>query len=297
MEISLKNDESMDEGIRRIFTTLVDETKSLLIPPHRDIHESIHKARKSFQFIRALLRLIKSPLGPEGYEKENAVLREMEMFLSEVRNTHLLPVIMRYVTMEAHSVDPSDMKNGLNELEERAKKALEKARSGEQNLESIAAGLKNCKKRMEQWPEIPDSLEAVLPGLKEVYGEGRQEYFEARDHTAKENYGEWLQKVRYLLHHYEVLAGYWPEGLGINAKSLQQLSDYLGEKNDLALFGTLLEDQSFRDKLTNAEALESFIDQKRSFLDRSALNLGDFIYSRPEEEFIAYFKKSANLTK
>lgn len=297
MENSLKTDGSFDRGIRRIFTALSEETKSIISPPHQDIHESIHNARKSFKFLRALLRLIKFPLGADLYGKENYTFRDMGRPMSDLRDAHVMPVILKYVALEAHSVSPSDIEAGFNELEERAHQVLDKAQNEERRFESIASELEACKTRVAGWPQIPDSLEALLPGVKEVYQKGREGFVAAQDDPSKEHFHEWRKQAKYLMHHYEILVNYWPDTLGINGKSLQQLSDYLGEEHDLALFYNLINEDLFRNKLNNVHALSSYVEQKRNFLQRSALNLGEFIYSKSDDDFITHFEEVESFKK
>lgn len=295
MENSLRTDEAIDTGIKRIYSDLLDETKSMVMPPRSNIHETIHNTRKSFKFIRALYRLIKVPLGTERFENENYAFRDLGRLVSNLRDLHVMIVMLQYVASEAHSVRKSDVSDGFVLLERREKEALEKALDKERRFEKIEWELISAGKRLKEWPEIPDRIQSLLPGLAEVYTKGRVGYQQAREAPEKHHFHEWRKQVKYLLHHFEILANYWPGDIGISGASLQQLSDYLGEEHDLAVFDDLLDEKTFSSKLNKTGLLRSYVDQKRSFLQRSALNLGGFIYDKPEDEFISFFTESANI--
>lgn len=289
MEYSLANDETIDQGIRRIHARCVKGTISIIRPPHQDLNESIHNTRKSFKFLRALIRLVRSPLGIEIYNQENRFFRDLGRDISDLRDIHVMSIILQYVATEAHSVRPKDINSGQEGLKRREEQLLAEAESNDL-FGKVASGLEDSLSRFHELPEIPNELNALLPGLKAVYGSGREHYLQVCEDPNKERLHEWRKQVKYLLHQFQVLQGYWPSALGINGTSLQQLSDYLGEEHDLALFDDLLREDSFRDKLHNIEAMQAYVDQKRSHLQRSALNLGEFIYAREPDEFIAYFE-------
>lgn len=257
------------------------------------MHDTVHNARKSFKFIRALHRLVKFVLGTERYEKENYAFRDLGRLVSDLRDRHVMMVMLQYVASEAHDVRQTDAAGGLELLREREQEALDRALHEERRLEKIEGGLLSARTRIhEEWPAIPDGIESLLPGLAEVYAKGRAGYAEAEESAQKEHFHEWRKQVKYLLHQFEILARYWPDDLGLNGTTLVQLSDYLGEEHDLALFSDLLQDTEVTEQLNKVAALQSFVDQKRAFLQRSALNIGGFIYARPNEEFISYFGKS-----
>ncbi|MDR8390520.1 CHAD domain-containing protein [Aliifodinibius sp. S!AR15-10] len=238
--------------------------------------------------MRALIRLIRTPLGEEDYKQLNLFFRDMSRFVSELRDTHVIILILQHVATEAHSVRHKDIEQGLDELQRREQRLLEKAE--EKNaFEEMANSLEeNCESFLER-DLIADNLPDLRPGVQEIFRNGREKFNLANEDGTKEHFHEWRKEVKYLLHIFQILNYYWPEELDINGKSLTQLSDYLGEEHDLALFDTLLRDDDFGPLLSNKKAMTSYVDQKRSFLQRSALNLGGFIYSKSEEEFISYF--------
>jgi len=297
MEKSLNPEESFDRGIRRIYKESAEDTASVVSPPHEDIHESIHTARKNLKFMRALLRLARSPLGQETFDNENRALRDMGRVMSDLRDGHVLVLVLHYVAREAHTVKPPDIADGISVLEQRIRVALEEATGENRPLLTIPSELRKCSDRAGEWPEIPDSLDALLPGMGEVYRKGRERFQLAKDEPVEKHFHEWRKQVKYLLHQHEILVHYWPKALGINQKSLHQLSDYLGEEHDLAMLADQLDDEEFSPNIRKVDALASYIQQKRSFLQRNALNLGEFIYSKSEEEFLDCFRESADITK
>ena len=272
------------------------ETASIIRPPHSNIHESVHSTCKRLKCMRALLRLVMQALGNERFENENRVLRDIGRSISGLRDAHVLAQALTYVAMEAHSVKPVDVEQGVAALEDRSRQALDRLQQDDNRpLETIASDLDALSSRVTEWPEIPESWESLAPGLRAVYGKGRQWNIEAKNNPGKKSFHEWRKQVKYLLHQYQLLVHYWPEALGINGKSLQQLSDYLGEEHDLAMLSEELGHAEFEKTVAKIPSLRSFIEQKRAFLQRSALNLGDYIYAQSEDEYVACFIESENV--
>ncbi|MFH5883844.1 CHAD domain-containing protein [Halalkalibaculum sp. DA3122] len=288
MDYALATDESIDEGIKRIYTDRLQQIIPTIRPPHQNLHEAIHDARRGFKFMRALIRLIKFSLEPEAYEQQNHMFRDMGRFVSELRDLHVFILLMQYVARESHSVRPQDIEEGLNILQQQEKELLEEARD-QHRFEDMADRLEEVQNAFTEQQGLPDQQSLLFPGLKEIYKKGRENYFRADEEGTKEQFHEWRKQVKYFMNAFQVLAHFWPGKLDIKGKSLAQLSDYLGEEHDLALLDDLLVDQDFRRHLGNIKAMRSYVDQKRSFLQRSALNLGGFIYSKTEEEFISFF--------
>ncbi|MDZ7691274.1 MAG: CHAD domain-containing protein [Balneolaceae bacterium] len=289
MSYSISSDETIDQGIRRIYKTCLNETISGLSPPIQNLHEAIHNSRKSFKFLRALVRLLQEPMGQGTYARENQFFRDQGREISELRDLHVMSVVLQFVAREAQSVRPKDIEAGAKKLNHRETLLLESMEE-EDRFKEIISALKQANHLLDEIPELSNSLAPLLPGLKNVYQKGKEAFHKAKVTADKEDFHEWRKEVKYLLNHHQVLSNYWPPEVGVNGTSLLQLSDYLGEEHDLAIFDDLLMEETFNENLGHIEAMENYVHQKRSFLQRSALNLGDFIYSKTEDEFISFFK-------
>lgn len=289
MEITLRTDEPIDQEIKRVYLTCLQETIPIIRPPHQHLHEAIHNTRKSFKFMRALIRLIKYPLGVEDYKQQNQFFRDLGRIVSDLRDVRVMIVLMQYVATESHSVRKKDIEPGLFELQEHEQNLLDEAHEQKQ-FEEIANQLEENEKAFADRNLLADKVQQLLPGLIEIYKKGQEGFTKARAEGTKEHFHNWRKRVKYLLHAFQVLANYWPDELDIKGKSLHQLSDYLGDEHDLALLDDLLIDDEFSENFGNIKAMKSYVDQKRSFLQRSALNLGEFIYSKSGDEFISYFE-------
>lgn len=289
MSYSLANDETIDHGIRRIYTTCIDETVTGLTPPFKNLHEIVHNSRKSFKFMRALFRLMRDPLGHKSYKKKNNFFRDLGREISEIRDLHVLGIILEYISREAQSVRPADVKKGLQEISRREQALVDKMEK-RNRFEKIRTKLERNRSKNDTIPPLDNSIKPLLPGLRKIYKKGQKAFLKAQRTGDEADFHEWRKQVKYLLNSYQILANYWPVEVGINGTSLQQLSDYLGEEHDLAVFKGLLNKKSFRKFLNNTEPMHNYVDQKRAFLQRSALNLGNFIYKQTDEEFINQFK-------
>ncbi|MDX1636429.1 MAG: CHAD domain-containing protein [Balneolaceae bacterium] len=289
MNFAIQTEAPLGDELNRIHYELITETVALIRPPLDEVHESIHNARKSVKFLRALVRLLQNPLGPDRYSDYNLGYRDSGRMISELRDLHVMIIITRYVSREAHSVRRQDVEEGITYLEKRERALLDQARR-ENRFEQIVTKLELFRDRFASDIEAEIAFPQLLPGLKSVYVQGRKKYELAAVEDSGGQFHELRKQAKYLLHCFQVLSNYWPQNLDITGTSLQQLSDYLGEEHDLALFDQLLHDDAFGSRIQRGNALSSFTTQKRAHLQRSALNLAQFVYAKPPEEFIAFFE-------
>ncbi|MDX1618936.1 MAG: hypothetical protein R3224_09130, partial [Balneolaceae bacterium] len=231
--------------------------------------------------------------GSDRFEREKHSISSHGGRISELRDIHLLIVILQHVASQAHGVRRVDIDDGLRQLREREKELIDTAMHEDNIFRSIESGMLSAENRVDEWPVFPDSIGPLMPGLEEVYADGRACYRQARENPGDSDLHAWGQQVHQLMHLFEILAIFWAEELGISGPSLHQLSGYLGEEHDLALFMNSLKEGLWTNKLKNPEALISYADQKRSFLRRSAMNLGGFVYKRPVDAFVAVFREKA----
>ncbi len=289
MEYALSTEEPVGQEIKRIYSNCLRETAAEIHPPFENLPESIHNTRKGIKFIRTLLRLLKNLLGQEKFEQTNLFFRDKSRYISEFRDLHVIIALLQHVTSEAHSVRPKNIKPALKKLRNQEQKLLDQAHQQNQ-FEKMADELEESCSILDEHLETVRGVSVLFVGLEDIYRNGATHLSLAHGEGKTDQFHEWRKQVKHLLHSYQIMMQYWPETLDINGKSLQQLSDYLGEEHDLALLEELLNNDELKEELTATEAMLKYIDQKRSFLQRSALNLGDFIYSESVEDFSSHFK-------
>jgi CHAD domain len=99
--------------------------------------------------------------------------------------------------------------------------------------------------RYSSWPTDPDAhrvygmgiregYQAIGPGLRGTYRDGRIEMVTAYSRPTDHNFHQWRKRVKYLRHQMEFLAPLWPEVIVGMAVTLDRLGYLLGEDHDLA---------------------------------------------------------------
>jgi hypothetical protein len=125
--------------------------------------------------------------------------------------------------------------------------------------------------------------DAIAPGLKKIYGRGREAFETARRAPSPENFHEWRKRIKDLWHQLHLLGPARPRKLRDRADNLQKLGDYLGDDHDLFM---LMEFASKRfGRAKNMETLEKLISSRQKQLRSAALKLGARFYREKPGRF------------
>jgi CHAD domain-containing protein len=140
---------------------------------------------------------------------------------------------------------------------------------------------------MQRWIAPDAEFAAVEPGLKRIYGQGRQRLRAAQAKPTSANLHAWRKRVKDLRYSAEILAPAGPKRMRRTAKRADRLGELLGEEHDLALLGDLVERRAelFADD-AGRRGLLKLIGRRRSRLRREALRRGDKLYARKPGAFV-----------
>jgi CHAD domain-containing protein len=131
------------------------------------------------------------------------------------------------------------------------------------------------------WPVQRQGFEAIEPGLRRIYRQGRRALGAAQADPSTENLHEWRKREKDLWYHLRLLHDTWPGPMGAAADEASTLADLLGDDHDLAvLLATARE-------LGEADGLEWVVRQRRSKLQADAFELGRRLYAERPRAFSA----------
>src|SRR5262245_6702181 len=233
MGFRLRDDESVEHGIKRIVLAQIDRSLDQLEPKIRNRQRAIHEARVCFKRIRALLRLIYGEIGPENFKLENTVYRDAGRLLSAARDTAVVADTLEELINECnkHLAQPDIklLRKRLRRL--RADQLREKA----QQLPQIAEDVQHARIRVVEWPLNHDGLVAIEYGIRKTYRTCRRKFHTAQSDNTTANLHEWRKDVKYLWYQLTVLNALWPKPLDAFAGELSKLSGFLSEDHDLAM--------------------------------------------------------------
>lgn len=231
MSYQFEHTEPLQQALQRVALERVDRALEALSGDHGTV-EGVHEARKRFKEIRALLRLVRAPLG-ETFKAENRLFRDLGRQLSAAR-------------------DAEAMVETFDRLVERCPKGLKKgqpvpARAAlEQQLESAAEAvpgavgsvcesLRQARDRIERWRIAPAGFEGVAQGLRRSYRDGRRRLAAAYEQRTDEAFHEWRKRIKDHWYHTMLLREVWAPAMDVRKDQLKALSDLVGDDHDLAV--------------------------------------------------------------
>jgi CHAD domain-containing protein len=269
MAYALQRDETTSAAIVRIMNEQVARARDQLTATKVPGAKRVHDARKRFKETRALLRLVRDPLGAQ-FAIENARFRDAGGDLASVRDADAMLEALEKLDL------PSPLKKHVA-------KALKKQRSHPPLETLIATTLEQlvlAQARIAFWPPLDDSFDTIAAGLRRTYRDGVRAMRNARN---AEQLHEWRKHVKTHWYHLQLLRETWPPILKASADALEELSRTLGDHHDLHVLASTVADPP-------PELLAS-IGERQQQLERRAFELGARIYAEKPNAWLERMRK------
>jgi CHAD domain-containing protein len=287
----LQDGEAVPDGIRRIALGRLDHAlEQLRGKADSSPKESVHEARKDMKKLRSLLRLARTELGSDCFERENAALRGAGRLLSDARDADVMAETVDALAERYPGELPEETAPGLRQ-------ALAGGDGGDGNDDRTVAAaqavelLEGSWDRVGRWPLERDGFEALEDGLQRSYRRGRNAYHRARDEPTAEHLHEWRKRSKDLWYHHLLLQCAWPEALGPLADQAHELSDQLGDDHDLAVLGEWAKAHAAEaGGLYAVQSLTDLIERRRRELQAEAFELGERLYTERPGAFTRRFR-------
>jgi CHAD domain-containing protein len=269
MPYAFQKDESIDAAVRRVMDEQIVRAREQLTDESSPREKRIHNARKRFKEIRALLRLVREPLGAH-FSIENAWFRDAGRDLAAVRDADA--VIEALDKLELQTA----VRNRLHKQLASAREPLD--------LDALIANtvsqLAIAQGRIALWPRFADSFDTLAPGLGRTYRDGRRARKGA--HDAHELH-EWRKHVKTHWYHVQLLEPLWPEMLKEYSSVLHNLSQLLGDHHDLHVL---------RERVQGAPRdVAELMGMRQSFLEQQAHAIGNRVYAERTPQFVSRIGK------
>ena len=276
----LKPDEALPDGLRAVALGRIDHALDMLDGPGvDDVDFAVHEARKDLKKLRALVRLARGELGNDVYRAENAAFRDAGRRLSGVRDSQVLVETLD----ELKKGLPRGSATALRRELVKRRRALEAEAGGrEDSAREVVSMLEAARARVEEWPLETDGFEALEPGLRRIYRDGRRRLAAAEKKPTDENLHEWRKRVKDFWHHHQLLEFTWPELMEPAAEQAHHLADLLGDDHDLAVLDAAVGEYAAPEA---QPVLHEAIATRRSELQARALYLGSRLYDESPRAF------------
>jgi len=227
----------------------------------------VHDVRKRMKETRALLRLVRAPLGAQ-FRIENAWYRDAAHELASARETAAMIESIR--KLEKRSTDP-----GLQRRLAGARRSLKRLKVVDPApFARLLAQLDDARTRLDDWPKLEDRFRTIGQGLERTYADGRRALAAARRDPSPENVHELRKRVKDHWYHTQLLRAVWPAMMKDYAHHVEDLSAALGDHHDLiVLRRTLLVEPSSFGTDENAQTVLAALEPRLRELEKAALEM------------------------
>ncbi len=279
MAYAVKAGEPIEKSVRRIAGVVLRRAM-------RDLAESEpavahHRIRKGCKKMRALLRLVRGPLG-DVFAEENAWYRDFARSLAGVRDAQVVVEFWRKLT-----------ENGCDDLPV-AQRALV-LDALEMRRDRLAAGaaptpgdlhgqLDLALRRAHQWQLNEDGFEAIAGGLRRAYSRARSAQRRARSQPTPDVLHQWRKRAKDHWYHMRLLDCVWPEEFRARTRALGRLTENLGEHHDLDVLRAVLQELAV--DAATLRIVNRHIDQQAHPLAGAAIDRGSQLFAERAKPFV-----------
>ena len=284
MGYRLRKREAVQKGIRRVVRECLADARATLVGADQDPHRAVHEARKRIKEIRAVLRLVREPLG-KHYARENAWYRETAAGLSPLRDAGAMVEAFSGLISAGH-VRAAESAQVLAALEARRDKLVAAPVQLRGAMAQAAERFGKAESRVRDW-RIEGDFDALGHGLQTCYAGGRRRFDRARRRADDEALHAWRKRVKDYWYQTRLLQGVWPALLSVWQGELKQLSDLLGDEHDVTILVSFFEQDGA--DFAGEHVLQPIIDQLRvhqTILREQAWQLGGKLYAESPQAYL-----------
>lgn len=261
MAYSIERTETLPAAILRIMDEQIVRARDTLVDGSLSAEKRVHEARKRFKETRALIRLVRKPLG-EHFAHENAWFRDAGRDLAAARDADAMAAALEKLALP-------------RTVRRRAQKVLAAQRKDHPPLEPVIANVVDqlvvAQGRLGMWPAFEDSFDTIAGGLVGAYRAGRKRPADLH---------EWRKRVKEHWYHAQLLRHVWPEMMKPYAEVLSTLSHALGDHHDLHVLRGLVD-------LPEVKA----IDERQAELEAEAEAIAALVYAEKPAAWLARMRK------
>ena len=284
MGYKLEDREGMASGVRRIVAEELDSAVAdLRSEPLTD--EAVHEARKSLKKSRSALRLLRSDMGNHVRKRENVVMRDAAKRLSGARDAQVMLDTLDKVAADPRSALPAAAERKLRELLEQRRDELSRGADLKAEAARAARELNEVRARVERWPLEEEGFDDAATGLRRIHRRGRDTMQTALKKGDDDSWHEWRKRVKDLWYALRILKPVAPEQLSGAVEEASELSDVLGEHNDVAVLAATVRDHEDDLEPGHAELVQAALVIRRDGLRLAAVPLGMRLFAERPKAF------------
>jgi CHAD domain-containing protein len=273
--------------VRKVALQRIEKAIQALCVEPAERAEGVHQARKRFKELRALLRLVREPLGAR-FKLDNRRLRDMGRCLAESRDAAAMLESWDALARTDQSLFVGDAFRQIRlQLQQRAAPEGEVHSGFEADVAQVLGELRALIQDVQHWKLPGKGFGLLADGIRRTYTDGVRDLARAEKDGSDELLHEWRKRVKDHWYHCQLLSPCWPDALESRAEQLKQVADALGDDHDLAVMTQLMQDEPelFGPPETR-DVLQRCIEQRRAQLQQRALRLGRRLYAEPPKALV-----------
>jgi len=287
MSFRFNHNDNIATAARRVAEEYIARAEGDLGGSGQELHAGIHDARKCLKKLRALLRLLRGPLGDIA-SQENQRCRTLGQALAPLRDASaMLETVDDLRVWYEAQMKAAPFQQLRSALEQRRERLFEEVDQGEaivwvrSELAVMAAGL-------DDWPLPADQdPHAFTDGLQRSYRRGRKALAAVHKCSDGENVHEWRKRTKYLWYELRLLRDSWKPVLKRWCKQLDRLGDLLGDHHDCVVMAATI-DAIGAEALggeRHRQALQAVVAARAGDLLSRALPIGERVWFESPGDF------------
>ena len=272
-QIGPKLQELAREEINRIIAALRTLNASTL-----DVRT--HKLRKRLKRLRALLWLVREPLGKKRYRAEDGVFREAGRALAAMRDAQALLKTHDRLQQQFFPRKPPTLLRALRQKLSAHERQCASALVGSAALGKQIVGLQGALDRVDEWPVGDYGWKEMRRAVKRSYERSRESYKQAHDDPDAARLHRWRKRTKDFTLHLRLLRRIGPVLMEELAHDYEVLGEFLGDDHDLLVLRLAVKKQ--RDTILHRQARAAFlqlVDLRREELRDAAFDLGERLHA------------------
>jgi CHAD domain-containing protein len=245
---------------------------------------AIHTTRRRIKKVRALIRLVRRPLG-DRYGGVNRRLRAVNRLLAPIADGQATVATLALVAERDGGTVPADVLPEIHATLLRREAMANEAAGLNNVLDTAAALLRAERDRVNDWELSATGFRAIAAGLERTARASRRAMAKATASSRSDDYHTWRQRVKDQWLQVRLLQARCGEALASDEHRLEDLDGLLGNCHNCAILRDVLTSDSTLDREVAACALRRVRLYERK-LRRRACRLGMKVHRETPKQFV-----------
>lgn len=256
------------------------------------VSDAVHEVRKHFKKLRALVQLLREPLGAKVVKEEQAFYRDTGREFQRLRDAYAQAATLRSLVDRFFDTRRPPIALAASRVlaaeEAGARRKIAKNAVGQ----AVLAGLNDARLRVAGWELDDFRWKDLRAALRRSYRRGRDAWRHACTEPRPRALHDWRRRTKDLLYHVMLCHSIAPDFMEELAGELEVLGEFLGDDHDIVVLRELLERHPRY--MPPGPARESFFEMfalRREELLGAAFDLAGRTFAEPPDEFIDALEK------